>query len=429
MALLTAVSLWLSAGTVAVIGGDTHRVAALPSVWILAGARDRGGRRRGDAAKLRLEESWPLAITLLLWLPFLPGRLPPAFLIWQGPIEAFVWPIAIARPDCRRGCGRCLPFLRESESRVRGLPARSLAWRALAAFSQVRGVIPGGDEPHYLAATQSLLEDFDLRVANNYADGDYLDYFPGRLEPHFLKRATSGEIYSIHAPGVSVIVLPAFAVAGYAGAVADDDPDRGADRGAHLAAGVAWCRAAWRARGPASPRCLRPRRTSFIPSRSIRRSSAASASRCGAWLLIDLADGSGSRHPDDWSRPAPRWRYCRGCTAGLRSRGRSWHGHRRCGSGRGDRRLSRLRDFLSVPAIAGAAWFAFFWMIWGTPSPMAPYGADTSTSSAYILRGLIGLLVDQQFGVLTTAPSLRGRDCRSALHLAGYVLGWPSNCR
>ena len=43
--------------------------------------------------------------------------------------------------------------------------------------------------------------------------------------------------------------------------------------------------------------------------------------------------------------------------------------------------------------------FAFFWVIWGSPSPIAPYGADTSTSASYILRGLIGLLVDQQFGV------------------------------
>ena len=99
-------------------------------------------------------------------------------------------------------------------------------------------MIPGGDEPHYLAATQSLLHDGDLRVANNYASGEYLEYFPGRLEPHFLKRATSGEIYSIHAPGVSFIVLPAFAVAGYAGAVVDDDSDRGADRGVVLAARV-----------------------------------------------------------------------------------------------------------------------------------------------------------------------------------------------
>jgi hypothetical protein len=41
------------------------------------------------------------------------------------------------------------------------------------------------------------------------------------------------------------------------------------------------------------------------------------------------------------------------------------------------------------------------------PSPTGPRTvADTSTSAAYIVRGLIGLLVDQQFGVLTTAPIL-----------------------
>jgi hypothetical protein len=70
--------------------------------------------------------------------------------------------------------------------------------------------------------------------------------------------------------------------------------------------------------------------------------------------------------------------------------------------------IARIARFLAIPAIAGVAWFAFFWVIWGTPSPIAPYGADTSTSSSYILRGLIGLIVDQQFGLLTTAPIYLG---------------------
>ena len=35
-----------------------------------------------------------------------------------------------------------------------------------------------------------------------------------------MRRSTEGEIYSIHSPGVSVVVLPGFAVAGYGGAVA-----------------------------------------------------------------------------------------------------------------------------------------------------------------------------------------------------------------
>lgn len=59
-----------------------------------------------------------------------------------------------------------------------------------------------GDEPHYLVLAQSLLSDNDLKVANNYARGDYRAYYPGDLQPHLtgldevrLKR------YSQHAPG------------------------------------------------------------------------------------------------------------------------------------------------------------------------------------------------------------------------------------
>jgi hypothetical protein len=66
--------------------------------------------------------------------------------------------------------------------------------------------------------------------------------------------------------------------------------------------------------------------------------------------------------------------------------------------------VRRIGLFLSVPTIAAVCWFAFFYVIWGSPSPTAPYGPDTSTSASYVPRGLIGLMFDQQFGVLTTAP-------------------------
>ena len=72
VALLTSISLWLSAGTVAVISGDTHRIAALPSIWILLGLAT-ATVVISAIARLRLEESWPLLGTLLLWLPF-PAR-------------------------------------------------------------------------------------------------------------------------------------------------------------------------------------------------------------------------------------------------------------------------------------------------------------------------------------------------------------------
>src|SRR5262249_27257326 len=79
------------------------------------------------------------------------------------------------------------------------------------------GQLPRGDEPHYLIVTQSLLHDGDLRIENNHARREYLPYVDGDLQPDFIRRGRDGAIYSIHAPGLPLLVLPAFAVFGYHG--------------------------------------------------------------------------------------------------------------------------------------------------------------------------------------------------------------------
>ena len=48
---------------------------------------------------------------------------------------------------------------------------------------------------------------------------DYRAYFPGELRPDFLQRGLRGEIYSIHAPGLPALLVPAFAVGGALGTV------------------------------------------------------------------------------------------------------------------------------------------------------------------------------------------------------------------
>lgn len=395
LALLAAVSTWLSAGTLAVTGGDTPRIAALPSIWIL-GALAIVALAAARVARLRNADAWPLAISLLLWLPFLPGPIPAAFLLWQGPIEVIVWVIVVAgliavRPPA-------VPKALTDPAIAPAIAGVVLAIAAFLAFSQVRGVIPGGDEPHYLVATQSVLRDADLRVANNYANGRYLDYFPGRLEPHFLKRSTSGEIYSIHAPAVSFIVLPGFALAGYAGAVVTMILI------AALTAALAW-RIAFRISDSAAAAWVSViavfgTAPYFFHAFTIYPEIAgAFIVTSGVWLLVEL---SARREVSNRMLIAIGaalavlpWLHTRfAVLAGLLGmiiviRLAT---------------LPRIARFLSVPVVAGGAWFAFFWMIWGSPNPAAPYGADTSTSASYILRGLIGLLIDQQFGVLTTAP-------------------------
>ena len=414
LALLTGASAFLSAGSVGFTSGGADRVAALPSLSILVLAV-LAAPAAASVLRLRLHEAWPLAISGLLWLPFLPGRIPASFMLWQGAVEAMVWAAVAAGLVYARLPGTAAVRLRGPAAWADPEPAlmadpRRAPWIAaalvialsLAAFTQVRSVVPGGDEPHYLVATQSLLADRDLRVDNNYASGDYLDYFGGRLQPHFLQRAASGEIYSIHSPGVSVAVLPLFAVAGYAGAAFMVMLMAG------LAAALTWL-TAWRISGSVSGAwvgvaAVFATAPFFFNTFTIYPDGVgALAVMAAVWLVARL---------DESWEPSRKylavvgtglsvlpWLHTRFALlaaalaaiviARLMSRPAA---------------LARVAAFVAVPGIAAVAWFAYFWLIWGTPSPLAPYGAETESSLSYIGRGVAGLLIDQQHGVITTAP-------------------------
>jgi hypothetical protein len=94
------------------------------------------------------------------------------------------------------------------------LPAAFALYAAVAARVQAQ-VGPEGDEPHYLMVAESLLRDHDLSLERDYAEGRYRAFYPGDLSPHYRVRGRHGEIYSLHAVGLSVLILPAYAVGGY----------------------------------------------------------------------------------------------------------------------------------------------------------------------------------------------------------------------
>ena len=132
----------------------------------------------------------------------------------------------------------------------------------------MRTILPGGDEPHYLVIAESLRRDGDLAIDDNHERGDYLAFFRGELTPDYLRRGVDRRIYSIHAPGLPALLLPAYAAFGYAGAVAALLLVVGVGRGA--------CCGAWCATSPATP----APRGSRGPRPCSRRRSCSTRSRC-----------------------------------------------------------------------------------------------------------------------------------------------------
>ena len=74
-----------------------------------------------------------------------------------------------------------------------------------------------GDEPHYLILTASLLRDGDFDIGNNYAEDAQTGEIYGPIAVrHSVGR--DGREWPSHTPGVSALLVPAFALGGWLGA-------------------------------------------------------------------------------------------------------------------------------------------------------------------------------------------------------------------
>jgi hypothetical protein len=209
---VAAVGLWLTLGVISASGETaTERLAVLPParllIAFLAGAVVLA--RVLPASPARLRPLYLAFLSSLRWL-FLP--IPAGFLLWNGPLASAAWILI--------GCLLLAGPAGAAWTRViEAAPARQLALAILlaavsymAAAWRMAPVLPDGDEPHYVVITQSLLYDRDLKIENNHRRGDYRAYVGRELKPDYLRRALDGEIYSIPAPGLAAVVLPAFAI-------------------------------------------------------------------------------------------------------------------------------------------------------------------------------------------------------------------------
>ncbi len=405
---LVGASAWVSAGTLAALHPTTGaRVATLPGVvWLAAGVL--AAAVLGACATVRRGSLAPLALLALLWLPWLPVPVPAAFLMWDGPLEALVWALAIGGLLWRAvpwpGVGRLAVWA--SPPRAPYLAGLVAALVLTAAFVWVRPTVPAGDEPHYLVITQSLLRDGDVRIENNHQQEHYLEYYDSALKPDFMQRGVDGEIYSIHAPGVSVLVLPGFALAGYPGAVATVIVVTAAGLSAAwlaafwLTGSVAAAWAAWGALVASAPIVLH--------GYTVYPDPVGAAAAMGGVLALVALDRTerGPLSLATWAGVGALlatlpWLHLRfALLAGVIGAAILARLVVRPGATRA------VVAFLVPPVVVAAGWFIYFWRIYGTPYPAAPYGARPEGGLGFIPAGVVGLLTDQQFGLAANAPVL-----------------------
>ena len=395
------VALWVSFGTLAVTSGTAggSRVGLLPSLWWLAAAFALlvsvalvGGGRR-----VRL--LWLSSPLLAAWLPM---PVPAAAMIWTGPLRWWVWTAiaaAMTAPAAidaaRAGRFRALADPRRAPLVAGALAAvifLLVAWR-------IAPQLPAGDEPHYLVIAQSLLKDGDLKIENNHARGDYHEYFAGVLKPDYLARGLHGDIYSVHAPGLAAIVAPVFALFGYPGVLAF------LAFASACGTALAW-RAAWLATGDAAASWFGWAAVSLsVPF--LFQAFTVYPDGFGATLVMAgmLTAMLGERAS---TRALLGTGLALACLPWLHTRFAITAGA--LGLVIVMRQLAvpdrtrRLIAFAALPAMSAAAWFSFFYVIYGSPNPAVVYHGYTQSAIANIPRGLLGWLIDQQFGILLKAP-------------------------
>ncbi len=398
---------WASLGTLALsdAGARAVRVGLLPPLWWLA-VLVAGSVALAWVFRLSSDRAKPLFFSVVLFLPWLPLQMPAAVLIWSGPFVGLVWAAIAAAVLSAVGA----PAVRFQAVRASlSSPARA-PWLAFlcaavvynAAAWRLAPLVPGGDEPHYLIISQSLWRDGDLRIENNHQRGDYREYFGGELRPDYLKRGSDGQIYSIHLPGVPAVIAPVLALGGY-GLVKFFLASLSA-----AAAAVAWRTAyvvtgsvaaawfGWAGAALAAPVLLLsftvypdgPGAVVVMFAFAMLAALQARASRPGWWWM--LAGVLPALLP--WFHP--RFSVL-AASLGLILAGRAL----------GDsRRVRALVSLLAIPAASAIGWFGYYYMIYGRFNPSVAYGHYTQMSAGRVPTGILGLLFDQQYGLIIYAP-------------------------
>jgi hypothetical protein len=266
----------------------------------------------------------------------------------------------------------------------------------LVAAARVQGQVgPEGDEPHYLMVAASLLEDGDLALEPDYAAGRYRAFHPADLVPHYRVRGRDGAIYSLHAVGLSLLILPAYAAGGYPAV---------SFFMAILAVATAWQvrELVLETLGPGGVADAAGWIVGVTPPLMHFAGLVFTEVPAALGLTVALRMAMGPQSP------ARAW------GAGLLLAALPWLNVRYSilsgivlVAAMARRPSLRLAAGWWMPAMASAlALAAYHYVLYGFFDPRLVYGRRPEFSSAVIPNGLPGLLFDQEFGLWVYAPVL-----------------------
>ena len=404
---LLALAVWCAAGAVALPAANdpTTRLIVIAPLWVAA-VGGLGGWLLPGCRRRPLTVS-PAVLTIVPWLPV---SLPAIFQIWTGRLAWVPVAVAILAALLSERVGPQAPAAVLSGRRLGvsiGLAALVTLLVLLASAWALEKRLPGGDEPYYMVITQSLLKDGDLRIENNYQARDYASFFRPTLSPDFIRRGRDEVIYSIHGPGLPMLIAPLFAVFGYRGAQATV-------MGLAVLTGALTWLAGWRAtnsRGAAwfALTALVSSITFLMQGVSIFPDGpGAAVVAVSVLVLLAFERGASVRTGTlvglSASLSALPFLHTRlvmvsvGVAVAV-----LWQLMTEPGTSRG-RRRSRALAFVALPMLGAIAWLGYFEVLYGTLNPSAPYGAHPETRVAYIPGGVLALLFDQQFGLLAFSP-------------------------
>jgi hypothetical protein len=414
-AVCVSAAIWTSFGLLAVTSADSaRRIGVLPSPWLLP-LLIVAVLGLFAAIGLSSRASLPLFLSALIVVPWLPVPLPEVLLAWTGPAVLLVWGAIALCLAAIHAPAIAARTTWPHDPRVAPIVAAMFAFAIFLAVRLAQRLPPTGDEPHYLVITQSLLSDRDVAVGNNYERLDYNRYYAGFLEPH-ASVAGDGKAYSVHSPGLPALVAPAFALGGYWPAVIWIALLSAAGtalvwKSAYLLtehAGAAWF--GWAAVTLTAPCALL--------GSLIYPDPVSGCILAGGVLALVLANQqcawpvAGSLALGTAIGVLP-WLHTR-LTVPAGTLGALVLLHLAFDRAFHTNRWRHLAAFVAPCAIVVAGWFGFFWTIHHTLSPVAAYGNVVPLELRRIGPGLLGLLADQEFGLLANAP----------IHLVSFAGIW-----